>query len=244
MELPNNYYMISDPGRGPDVQNGTHLLPRSWDYNYRWKEDFSIQFRGKTIKIKQSDVGSRVGATVWDICIAMCKYFERSEYKADYFRTKRFIELGSGVGLLGIAIAAMGAHITLTDQARMIPILEKNVKDNIKVESYKVKVAELDWGDNVPAVNPPFDVIVGSDLTYEAEAIPPLIRVLRALSDLNTTIIYGHEERGMDCESIFYTLAHRYFDYEKIPANSLHENFADFKGWIVIMKKRELERES
>ena len=43
------------------------ILPRGWQYDDRWKESFEIDFRRKHFKIKQSAVGSRVGATVWDI---------------------------------------------------------------------------------------------------------------------------------------------------------------------------------
>jgi hypothetical protein len=42
------------------------VLPRSWDYHYRFVEPFFLTFRGKKIKINQSAIGSRVGATVWD----------------------------------------------------------------------------------------------------------------------------------------------------------------------------------
>lgn len=52
---------------------------------------------------------------------------------------------GSGVGLLGIALASAGAQIVLTDQKPMLPLLQQNVDSNITLNKYKVSVAELDW---------------------------------------------------------------------------------------------------
>jgi len=96
----------------------------------------------------------------------------------------------------------------------------------------------------VSSFSPPLNVIVGSDLCYETEHILELIQSLRDLSDENTEIYIGHEERKMDCESVFYTVIYRYFDYEKILANSLDPRFKNFPGWILKMKKLKEPRPS
>jgi len=49
----------------------------------------------------------------------MCRYFENSqEFPQEFFQRNTFIELGSGIGLLGIAFATVGSSITLTDQGK------------------------------------------------------------------------------------------------------------------------------
>jgi predicted nicotinamide N-methyase len=145
--------------------------------------------------------------------------------------------------LLGIALASAGAQIVLTDQKPMLPLLQQNVDSNIRLNKYKVSVAELDWsadtlllpltsqrGSNVGNLKTPFDVIVGTDgilhhhcivlivdvVTYEEEGIIPLMKTLLALSDVNTEIYIAHEERNMDAESIFYTLVYKNFEYQKV----------------------------
>lgn len=97
----------------------------------------------------------------------MLKYFERKEFTSDFFKKKRIIELGnlsfkkitickgSGVGLLGVAFGLMGTpklsltfqggEIWLTEQKSMLPILQRNARENIEAEIWKVRVQELLW---------------------------------------------------------------------------------------------------
>jgi tRNA1(Val) A37 N6-methylase TrmN6 len=42
----------------------------------------------------------------------------------------RCIELGAGVGLVGLALAAMGAHVTITDVAKVLPLMQANLAAN------------------------------------------------------------------------------------------------------------------
>ncbi|GAM18451.1 hypothetical protein SAMD00019534_016260 [Acytostelium subglobosum LB1] len=91
------------------------VLPRGWDYYERFKEPFVLPFQTHTIEIKQSSKGPRVGSTVWDSSIVMSKYFE-IEIGSKNLKGKRVIELGSGVGLLGIALSLLDADIVLTGE--------------------------------------------------------------------------------------------------------------------------------
>lgn len=44
-----------------------------------------------------------------------------------YAKGKKILELGSGLGLIGIALAKAGAHVTCTDMAQVLPALQANV---------------------------------------------------------------------------------------------------------------------
>ncbi len=42
----------------------------------------------------------------------------------------RCVELGAGVGLVGLALAAMGARVTVTDVAKVLPLMRRNLLAN------------------------------------------------------------------------------------------------------------------
>ena len=42
----------------------------------------------------------------------------------------RCVELGAGVGLVGLALAAMGARATVTDVRKVLPLLRRNLAAN------------------------------------------------------------------------------------------------------------------
>ncbi|KYQ92088.1 hypothetical protein DLAC_06925 [Tieghemostelium lacteum] len=166
--------------------NPTIQLPRSWDYYERFKQSYFFPFKSKTIEIKQSPKGPYIGSCVWDTSIVMSKYFELV-IGSDALKGKRIIEVGSGVGLLGITLSNLGADIILTDQENMHDILNENVTNNCP-HSTTTQVKELWWGSNVEAFNPPFDMIVGSDLIYEDHCIDILLQCLLDLSSFHPNL--------------------------------------------------------
>ena len=57
---------------------------------------------------------------------------------------------GAGTGALGIAAAAFGAHVMLTDIKDQIELMKINVKENeemIKAKSGSVCINEWNWGN-------------------------------------------------------------------------------------------------
>jgi protein N-lysine methyltransferase METTL21D len=109
------------------------------------------------------------------------------------------LELGSGAGLAGMVAAMMGAHVTLTDVADVLPLLRTNVASNFSTSSWSqhvalrdqfgsIKVCELDWTHPEQLVNfVPVDFILAADCVYHETLLQDLLRVILHCSDTKTS---------------------------------------------------------
>ncbi|KAF8944237.1 Methyltransferase-like protein 21D [Haplosporangium gracile] len=99
-----------------------------------------------------------VGSTVWDTAIVLSKYLEKSNILATSSaiasrskqNTLNILELGSGTGLVGLAVARMlsatgqKARIVLTDKANVLPLLQRNMEKN-PATGIELEARVLDW---------------------------------------------------------------------------------------------------
>jgi predicted nicotinamide N-methyase len=134
------------------------------------------------------------------------------------------IELGAGTGMLGIAVAAMGANVTLTDQATfvypdtnshregdaaqlqgrsLLDLLKRNAAQNLSLTQEPgqqiVQVHEMLWGSashHSALPHPTFDVIVAADVLLFQSAQRDLLNTLHALSTPQTVILIEHTDRS------------------------------------------------
>ena len=104
-------------------------------------------------------------------------------------RGLRVLELGSGVGVGGLAAAALGASALLTDLPSLVPLISQNLQLNSEVVGAAggaVTAESLDWerlGPTLPAAVAECDLILGADLCYQPEGaqLTPLVALLRRL---------------------------------------------------------------
>lgn len=95
--------------------------------------------RGPAVRLAQTE--HSIGTCVWTAAILMSKWLEHTQrgwttdsppadatvpYVPD-LRGKKVVELGSGTGLVGLVAAYLGADVTLTDLAGVLPNLRRNV---------------------------------------------------------------------------------------------------------------------
>ena len=59
----------------------------------------------------------------------------------------------------------------------------------------RVSVKPLKWGTDTDSFNPPYDIIIASDLLYDAKAIPDLMLTIVSLSSSNTITYLAFELR-------------------------------------------------
>lgn len=137
------------------------------------------------------------------------------------------IELGAGTGILGIAVAALGANVTLTDQATfvyprssdntdtpqllegrsLLDLLKSNAKRNLdvtqEVDQQNIQVHEMLWGSDshyAALQRPTFDVIIAADVLLFSSAHQDLLDTLQSLSTPDTVILIQHTDRSASGE--------------------------------------------
>ncbi|XP_021655795.2 uncharacterized protein LOC110646608 isoform X2 [Hevea brasiliensis] len=131
---------------------------------------------------------------------------------------KKVLELGCGCGGICSMVAVRSANLVVaTDgDAKALELLTRNVASNLRPPSLaKLIVKRLEWGnqEHIQAMKElnsgGFEVIIGTDVTYDPEAILPLFETAKELMSLNcngenqqSALILCHVLRGADEQSI------------------------------------------
>lgn len=101
------------------------------------------------------------------------------------------MEIGAGVGMVGIVAAAFGHRVTLTEyNPDALNFARANAEAN---GCSQVTVEHLDWLKPTPL--PPFDLIVGSEVIYQAEMIPTLLDLFKRYLAPGGTILMADQVR-------------------------------------------------
>ncbi|OWZ21895.1 hypothetical protein PHMEG_0003476 [Phytophthora megakarya] len=183
-------------------------------------------------------------AKVWDCALVLAKFLANEIFfPKDFFASKRVIELGCGIGVPGLAAAALGAkEVVLTDMVRYagdilltrlmiytlfwcrqhmaVPWIQANIERNqtLGCISSNIHAQGLMWGEHDELESHQFDVILCSDLVYGHRDISQkLVETIVQLSHPNTLIISAHEARfaGDRGESFFSLLSDQHFQVEQ-----------------------------
>eukprot|EP01043_Picozoa_sp_COSAG02_P007534 COSAG02_NODE_227_length_28153_cov_11.662294_6_plen_505_part_00 len=111
----------------------------------------------------------------------------------------RVVELGSGCAMAGLAAGTLAARETyLTDQvafmakANLDQLLDDGHVD-ARSSLWNVRVKRLQWGDakTIKDLQPPFRLVLGSDLLYRASDHDLLAGTVESLSDPSTVVLFA-----------------------------------------------------
>ena len=110
-----------------------------------------------------------------------------------YFKNKKVLELGCGLGLAGIAARAAEADVLFTDYDPVaLEFTRRNFKRNF---GYLPEVQLMDW--RFPSLRETYDIIIGADILYERKMLTPLLTFYsQALKD-NGWILIAEPGRRM-----------------------------------------------
>jgi predicted nicotinamide N-methyase len=202
------------------------LFTRSWDVYAGSNAE-----PARTLRLLEDPTGKFAagnGATLWDSALALARFIEHV-HKTHSMAGRSVIELGSGVGLLSMTLATLGASPVITTEREICcPLLRKNVEAN-DFDENAIQVVQLDWTQPLPeeaADN--FSLIVGADLAFPSNSA-----VFSALADTLLNLLQkcpeadcwlGHEPRREDVEAAFWKdLTARGITATRISADELPE---------------------
>ena len=144
------------------------------------------------------EFGDACGSHLWNAGLVLASYVATlDEAKLPDLRGRGlFVEVGSGVGAASLALAARGLSGDVTDQGRVLALLERNIERNGAGELIRAVAWDV-VRDEVPAWNVlgSWNVLVAADVLYSAEAAASLPGVVAALPDLRE-IWLAHTHRG------------------------------------------------
>lgn len=190
------------------VKTGAHVKDQSltestvslWS---EWMLNLQLTFPEESIQPIFSG-GCWAGTVVWPAALLLCEYIHKHVDVKD----KRVLELGSGLGVPGMACQLMGAReVILTEQEPLPDLLRRNVEINFPEKEGDNKTARpivdtLDWEEPEESstnAQEPFDVILISDCVYQelyGDSWRALADCIRALSRANkATMTYNALER-------------------------------------------------
>lgn len=131
--------------------------------------------------------------------------------KNQHNRPIHVIELGSGCGIVGIALAELlpQCAVLLTDLPEVEEIVARNIDTAIVAPNSELEYQCLDWDEELPQniSSSPIDLILISDCTYNADSSPALVSILSQLVRKSPkAIILVALKRRHDSEDIFFDL--------------------------------------
>jgi predicted nicotinamide N-methyase len=129
-------------------------------------------------------------ADLWNSGIGLARWVRATRI----LEHKRVLELGCGIGIVGIAAAQCGAVVTMTDNAQEALLFAAyNVKHNCP--SAPIELRLLDWRN--PGEIGPYDAIVGADILYERSDFDALFTLFKDLLAPRGIVLLTDPDRAM-----------------------------------------------
>ncbi|KAL4878437.1 putative methyltransferase-domain-containing protein [Aspergillus karnatakaensis] len=171
------------------------------------------------------ETGNSIARHIWDAAVASVMYLQGTitgDQGSDsvlqkLLQTERceplnVIELGSGCGIVGIALAELlpQCSVLLTDLPEVEEIVTKNINSAQPAHASEIKYRSLGWEEELPSDlfdGPSIDLVLVSDCTYNADSLPALVSVLSRLVQLSPhAVVLVALKRRHESESVFFDL--------------------------------------
>jgi predicted nicotinamide N-methyase len=145
-------------------------------------------------------------AELWPSAVAMANYVTKRPDLAVW----RVLELGCGLGLVGIVAALQGAHVLCTDyEPAALAFAHHNARRNA---CRQVRFRMVDWRH--PALHRRYEYILASDVVYEARNFGPLVALLQRFLARGGSALFSEPGRA-NAVPFFALLRQRGFTWQK-----------------------------
>jgi len=132
---------------------------------------------------------------VWEASILLADYLAGITVEPE----KRFLEIGSGLGLAGIVASSFGHQVTMTEyNTDALNFARANVQINLPSVDSNLEIAELDWIK--PQLEGLFDYIVGSEIIYNERDFQPISGLFKSYLKPGGEIILAERVRKTSIE--------------------------------------------
>ncbi|KAI1204552.1 putative methyltransferase-domain-containing protein [Annulohypoxylon truncatum] len=138
--------------------------------------------------------GSRTtGFRTWEASLHLASYL-LTDTGSSFVRNKNVLELGTGTGFLTILLAKhlQAKRVTATDgDEDVIEALNENIALNKLDNPQRARTGTLTWGCDLEGTwveddcgTHPYDIVIGTDITYDKIAISALVSTLYSLFNM------------------------------------------------------------
>jgi ETFB lysine methyltransferase len=149
-------------------------------------------------------------ADLWPSSLALAKYL----WEAADLQAVEVLELGCGLGLVGIVASRKGGKVTCTDyEADALAFTRYNVLRN---DCQQAIVRHLDW--HAPTLSQAYGVIVASDILYERANFQPLLSMMQSALEPDGHFILAEPNRPV-ARDFLRLLRDHGFQYERSTAD-------------------------
>ena len=131
-------------------------------------------------------------AKIWEASIVLAGKLVEMPVEPD----KEYLEIGSGIGMVGIVAASFGHHVTMTEyDPHALSFAKANAALN---QCVNIRIRKLDW--NNPDLTGQYDYIVASEIIYKERDIGPLKGLFRRYLKPDGEILLSGEMRSTSME--------------------------------------------
>jgi len=132
-------------------------------------------------------------AKIWEPCLILADYLASMPVNPE----KRFLEIGSGLGLVGIVASSFGHKVTMTEYNHDA-LNFANANAHIYNCSSNLEIKELDW--NKSELKGTFDRIIGSEVIYKEQSFYPILRLFQTCLKEDGEILLSERVRKSSIE--------------------------------------------